>query len=242
MEFSLVSYGFGFLAGVLSTLSPCVLPIVPILLATAVDAHPRAPLALAGGLAISYAVIGTTVAWLGGNLGLDASAFRNVGAVALVFIGILLLSSSLQQKFASATSGISNAGNFLLSKLKLDGLGGQFLIGLVLGVVWSPCVGPTLGAAIVLASEGSRLTHAATLMGIFGLGAALPIVMLGQVSKAAMSKWRTQLMQVGQTGKVLLGVSMLLIAVLVFTGADKAFEAWLVDLSPSWLTDLTTKY
>jgi hypothetical protein len=57
-----------------------------------------------------------------------------------------------------------------------------------------------------------------------------------------MSKWRTQLMQVGQTGKVLLGVSMLLIAVLVFTGADKAFEAWLVDLSPSWLTDLTTKY
>jgi len=63
MEFGLGSYGFGFLAGVLSTLSPCVLPIIPILLGTATNAHPRAPLALAGGLAISYAVIGTGLAW-----------------------------------------------------------------------------------------------------------------------------------------------------------------------------------
>ncbi len=49
MEFGLGSYGFGFLAGLLSTLSPCVLPIIPILLVSAINAHPRAPLALAGG-------------------------------------------------------------------------------------------------------------------------------------------------------------------------------------------------
>lgn len=242
MEFSLASYGFGFLAGVLSTLSPCVLPIVPILLGTAINAHPRAPLALASGLAISYAVIGTTVAWLGSNLGLDASTFRNVGAAALAIMGVLLLSSPLQQKFASAASGISNAGNALLSRWRLDGLWGQFAIGLILGVVWSPCVGPTLGAAIVLASEGSQLAHAATLMGIFGLGAALPIVILGQVSRAAMGRWRNQMMQAGQTGKVLLGLAMLLIAVMVYSGGDKVFETWLANLSPAWLTELTTKF
>jgi cytochrome c-type biogenesis protein len=242
MEFSLASYGFGFLAGVLSTLSPCVLPIVPILLGTAINTHPRAPLALAGGLAISYAVIGTTVAWLGSNLGLDASTFRNVGAIVLALMGVLLLSSTLQQRFASAASGISNVGNSLLSRWKLDGLWGQFAIGLILGIVWSPCVGPTLGAAIVLASEGSQLAHAATLMGIFGLGAALPIVILGQVSRTAMGKWRNQMMQAGQTGKVLLGLAMLLIAVMVYTGSDKAFETWLVNVSPAWLTELTTKF
>lgn len=242
MEISLASYGFGFLAGVLSTLSPCVLPIVPILLGTAVNAHPRAPLALAGGLAISYAVIGTTVAWLGSNLGLDASTFRNVGAAVLALMGVLLLSSTLQQKFASAASGISNAGNSLLSTWKLDGLWGQFTIGLILGIVWSPCVGPTLGAAIVLASQGSQLLHAAALMGIFGLGAALPIVILGQVSRAAMGKWRNQMMHAGQTGKVLLGLALLLIAVMVYTGSDKAFETWLVNISPVWLTELTTKF
>jgi cytochrome c biogenesis protein CcdA len=157
-------------------------------------------------------------------------------------MGILLLSSTLQQRFASATSGISNAGNSLLSRWKLDGLWGQFAIGLILGIVWSPCVGPTLGAAIVLASEGSQLTHAATLMAIFGLGAALPIVILGQVSRAAMGRWRNQMMQAGQTGKVLLGVSMLLIALAVFTGSDKVFEAWLVNISPAWLTKLSTQF
>lgn len=242
MEFGFASYGFGFLAGVLSTLSPCVLPIVPILLGTATNAHPRAPLVLAGGLAISYAVIGTTVAWLGSNLGLDASTFRNVGATALALMGVLLLSSTLQQRFASAASGVSNAGNYLLSRWKLEGLWGQFAIGLILGIVWSPCVGPTLGAAIVLASEGSQLAHAATLMGIFGLGAALPIVILGQVSRAAMGRWRNQMMQAGQTGKLLLGLAMLLIAIMVYSGGDKAFETWLVNLSPAWLTELTTKF
>ena len=242
MEFSLASYGFGFLAGVLSTLSPCVLPIVPILLGTAVNAHPRAPLVLAGGLAISYAVIGTMVAWFGSNLGLDASTFRNVGAAVLALMGVLLLSSSLQQKFASFTSGISNAGNSLLSRWRLDGLWGQFAIGLILGIVWSPCVGPTLGAAIVLASEGSKLAHAATLMGIFGLGAALPIVILGQVSRAAMSKWRNNLLKAGQTGKILMGLAMLTIAVMVYSGGDKTLETWLVNLSPAWLTELTTKF
>lgn len=242
MEFGLASYGFGFLAGVLSTLSPCVLPIVPILLGAATNAHPRAPLVLAGGLAISYAIIGTTVAWLGSNLGLDASTFRNVGATVLALMGVLLLSSTLQQKFASAASGVSNAGNSLLSRWKLEGLWGQFAIGLILGIIWSPCVGPTLGAAIVLASEGSQLAHAATLMGIFGLGAALPIVILGQVSRAAMGRWRNQMMQAGQTGKLLLGLAMLLIAIMVYSGGDKAFEAWLVNLSPAWLTELTTRY
>lgn len=242
MDLSFASYGLGFLAGVLSTLSPCVLPIVPILLGTAINAHPRAPLALAGGLAISYAIIGTTVAWLGSNLGLDTSTFRNLGAVALALMGLLLLSSTMQQKFASAASGISNAGNSLLYRWTFDGMWGQFAIGLILGIVWSPCVGPTLGATIVLASEGSQLVHAATLMGIFGLGAALPIIILGHVSKAAMGRWRNQIMQAGQTGKVFLGLLMLVIALVVYTGSDKVFEKWLVDISPPWLTELTTKF
>ncbi len=155
MELGFGSYGFGLLAGLLSTLSPCVLPIIPILLGSAANAHPRAPLALAAGLAMSYALIGTALAWAGSALNLDTSIFRSVGAAILGLLGLVLMSASLQQGFANATSGIGNAGNQLISRLKLDGLMGQFAIGLVLGVVWSPCVGPTLGAAIVLASQGS---------------------------------------------------------------------------------------
>ena len=242
MDFGLGSYGFGLLAGLLSTLSPCVLPILPILLGSATNAHPRAPLALAAGLALSYAVIGTTLAWAGSALGIDAAIFRNVGAAVLGLLGLVLISGTLQQRFAMATSGIGDAGNNLLSRMRLDGLAGQFAIGLVLGVVWSPCVGPTLGAAIVLASQGAQLPQVALLMGIFGLGAALPVVALAYLSRGAMMKMRGKLMVAGKTGKTILGTIMIALAVMILSGADKPVETWLVDHSPAWLTQLTTRF
>ncbi len=242
MEFGLGSYGFGFLAGLLSTLSPCVLPIIPILLGSATNAHPRAPLALAGGLALSYAVIGTTLVWAGSALGLDTSIFRGIGAAALGLLGLVLISGNLQQRFASATAGLGDAGNNLISRMRLDGLWGQFAIGLVLGVVWSPCVGPTLGAAVVLASQGSQLLQVGLLMGIFGVGAALPVVVLAYVSRGAMLRMRGKLMQAGKTGKMILGSVMIALSVLILTGADKPMETWLVDQSPDWLTQLTTRF
>ncbi len=242
MEFGLGSYGFGFLAGLLSTLSPCVLPIIPILLGSAVNAHPHAPLALAAGLAISYAVIGTGLAWAGSALDLDTSVFRTLGAVVLGLLGLVLLSGSLQQRFAASTSGMADAGNMLIARMRIDGLWGQFAIGLVLGIVWSPCVGPTLGAAVVLASQGSHLLQVALLMGIFGAGAALPVVALAYVSRGAMMRMRGKLMQAGKTGKALLGAIMVSLAVLILSGTDKLLEAWLVDQSPPWLTQLTTRF
>ena len=242
MAFGLGAYGFGLLAGLLSTLSPCVLPIIPILLGSATNAHPRAPLTLAAGLALSYAIIGTGLAWAGSALELDTSLFRNVGAAILGLLGLVLISSNLQQRFASATSGIGNAGDKLISRMNLDGLWGQFAIGLVLGVVWSPCVGPTLGAAVVLASQGSQLPQVALLMGVFGLGAALPVVALAYVSRSAMLNMRGGLMQAGKAGKMVLGLAMVALALMILTGADKPIEAWLVDHSPSWLTQLTTRF
>lgn len=242
MEFGLGSYGFGLLAGLLSTLSPCVLPILPILLGSATAEHPRAPLALAGGLALSYAVIGTLIAWAGAAIGADTAILRNAGAAILGALGLVLMSTRLQLRFASATSGIGDAGNNFISRLNLDGLRGQFAIGMALGVVWSPCVGPTLGAAVVLASQGSHLLQVALLMGVFGLGAAMPLVGLAYLSRAAMAKVRGRLMQAGKTGKVVLGVIMVAIAALVLAGADRPLEAWMVEMSPAWLTGLTTRF
>lgn len=242
MEFGLGSYGFGFLAGLLSTLSPCVLPIIPILLGSAVNSHRHAPLAVAGGLAISYALMGTGLAWAGSALDLDPSIFRSVGAAILGLLGLALISTSLQQRFAFATAGIGDAGNHLITRMNLDGLWGQFAIGLVLGVVWSPCVGPTLGAAVVLASQGTQLPQVALLMGIFGMGAALPVVALAYVSRGAMMAMRGRLLQAGKTGKMILGAVMIALAALILSGIDKQIEAWLVDHSPAWITKLTTQF
>lgn len=236
------SYAFGFAAGALSTLSPCVLPIVPILLASAANAHRQAPLALAAGLALSFGIVGTTLAWAGASLGVDPTMFRGIAAAVLGLVGLVLMSSKLQHGFAAATSGIGNAGNTLLARVNIDGVWGQFALGLGLGIVWSPCVGPTLGAAVVLASQGSNLPQVAAVMGLFGIGAALPMVALGYVSREAIARSRTGLMRAGSAGKTMLGAVLVALAALILSGADKQVETWLVDHSPAWLTQLTTRF
>ncbi|BCB27381.1 hypothetical protein SKTS_22670 [Sulfurimicrobium lacus] len=169
MEFGLASYSLALAAGSLSTLSPCVLPLVPILLASAVAAHRLGPYALAGGLALSFTVVGVFVASLGAALGLDQGVFRLIAASLLIAFGVVLLSARLQERFAVATSGLSGAGNTLLASVSLNGLSGQFMLGLLLGIVWSPCVGPTLGAAVTLASQGQNLGQVTLLMALFGI-------------------------------------------------------------------------
>lgn len=103
-------------------------------------------------------------------------------------------------------------------------------------------MGPTLGSAIVLASEGKHLAQVATVMAFFGIGAALPVVLLAYMSRSAMMRVRGTLMQAGKTGKTVLGASMVLIALLIVTGVDRQMGTWLVDHSPAWLTTLTTRY
>jgi cytochrome c-type biogenesis protein len=242
MEFGLASFGFALIAGLLSTLSPCVLPIVPILLGSGGHRQRCAPFSLAAGLVLSYAIVGTALAWVGTALAIDTSVFRHIGAIALGLFGIFLISSTLQNRFAMATASVGNAGTRLLSQMRSDGPWGLFGIGLVLGLVWSPCVGPTLGAAILVASQGSRLPQVALLMGIFGIGAAIPIVMLTLVSRQALLKMRGKLISVGSGGKALLGAAMVMIAALVVSGTEKPLASWLVEQSPPWLTSLTTRY
>ena len=242
MEFGLTTYGLGYLAGLLSTLSPCVLPLVPILIATAVAAHRFGPYALALGLTLSFSMVGIFLATLGASLGLGQDTFRSVAAVILIGFGVVLLSPRLQERFATATSGLSEAGNGLLSRFTLDGLPGQFLIGLVLGIIWSPCVGPTLGAATTLASQGSNLAQIGILMIIFGLGAGTPLVVLGSLSRATMMRMRGKMMSAGKLGKMLLGGILLLLGIAILAGLDKSFEAWAVGISPDWLTNLTTRF
>jgi len=242
MDFSAGTYGLGYLAGLLSTLSPCVLPLVPILIATAAAAHVLGPYALALGLMLSFSLVGIFLATLGASLGLEQETFRMAAAVILIGFGIVLLSARLQERFATATSWLSAAGDNLLAKRRLDGLGGQFVIGLALGIIWSPCVGPTLGAATTLASQGRDLAQIALLMMVFALGAGTPLVVLGSVSRVAVMRLRGRMMAAGKYGKSILGGLLILVGAAILTGLDKSFETWAVQVSPDWLTRLTTRF
>lgn len=241
-ELGWVQFGLSGAAGVLSTLSPCVLPLLPIILASATAEHPRAPWALAGGLALSYAVVGTAVAWAGASVGFDAGGVRVGGALLLVLLGAVLVSHRLQERFAQLTSRWSGVGHGLMARFTPRGLTGQALVGALLGVVWSPCVGPTLGSAIVLAGQGSHLGQVAGVMALFGLGAALPLLLLAQGSRAVVQRRRARLLQGGVWGKRLLGSLLLLSGVLILSGGDKALEVWALEHLPAGWTAWSTRF
>jgi cytochrome c-type biogenesis protein len=238
----LVSFGLAFLAGILSVLSPCVLPLVPIVMGTAAATHRYGPLALSAGVAISFVAISLFVATVGFAIGLDGSFFRFVAASLLVVFGAILVVPVLQARFAVAAGPLSNWADHTLGGYVGPGLLGQFGVGLVLGAVWSPCVGPTLGAASLLAAQGKDLGHVTLTLLAFGLGAVVPLLILGALSRELLNRWRNTLASAGSRGKYVLGGVLILTGVAILTGFDKTLEAQLVTISPAWLTELTTKF
>jgi cytochrome c-type biogenesis protein len=238
----MTTLALAFAAGLLSILSPCVLPLVPIVLGTAIVAHPLGAVALAAGLSLSFTVLGLLLALVGFGLGIDAGMFRLAAAAIMIGLGAVLLVPSWQVRLAAAGGPISDFADRRFGGAASSGLGGQFAIGLLLGAVWSPCVGPTLGAASLLASQGHDLLRVALTMAVFGIGAALPLILLGLLSRATLMSVRSRLMSAGRLGKGLLGAAFIVIGVAIVSGADKRVEAALVAASPPWLTELTTSF
>ncbi len=148
--------------------------------------------------------------------------------------GCFLTNIYARREYGWSVNRISNhfgVGQPLLERISSDTLTGQFLLGLVLGIVWNPCVGPTLSATMTLSSQGGDLGHAAVVMALFGAVAGLPLIVLGTLSHQAMMRFKSKLVATGKTGKVLLG-ALLLLGILIVTGLDKAFEAWVLTHAP----------
>jgi cytochrome c-type biogenesis protein len=234
--------GLAYLAGVLSTLSPCVLPLLPLVIGSAASAQRLGPLALALGLASSFVVVGLFVATIGFSIGIDADVFRMVAAALMILVGVVLIVPLFQSRLALAAGPMSNWAGQKLAGFSASGLRGQLGVGVLLGVAWSPCVGPTLGAASLLASQAKDLPQVAATMLVFGLGASSPLLAVGMLSREAISRARDHLLSAGQHLKAALGIAFVVIGASIVTGVDKQIETVLVEASPQWLTDLTTRY
>ena len=130
------------------------------------------------------------------------------------------------------------------NSVDFQGLG--FGASLALGCfsAWSgvPCVGPTLGAASVLAAQGKDLGQVAGTMAMFGIGSALPLLLLGLLSRQQVLRWRGALGRTNFMLKTALGVLLLMLSGSILLGVDRAIEANLVAASPQWLTDLSTRF
>ena len=230
------------LAGILTILSPCVLPLLPLALGAAASEGRAGPVYLAAGLTASFVVIGLFVAVIGYSIGLDEGLFRLIAALIMLAVGLVLAVPVLQNRFAVAAGPASNWINERWGNSATSGSAGQFGLGALLGAVWAPCVGPTLGAASVLAAQGENLGEVALTMTAFGIGAALPLLLLGLLSRELLLKWRGKMLAASGTLKTTMGIILVLVGISILMGIDKAIEANLVELSPDWLTELTTRY
>ena len=242
MTMALGSFVFALLAGILSVLSPCVLPILPVILGTAAARHRFASAALVGGVVLSFTGVGLFVATVGFSLGLDAGVFRSIGATALLGFGLVLLSTQLQDRFSLAAGRLSATLSPLATNIAGETITGQFFLGLTLGLVWSPCVGPTLGAASLMAAEGNAFVQVMTIMLAFAIGATFPLIVLGHLSRRIGIDSRGSLLVLERRGKAALGAIAGVVGLSILSGLDRPLEAFLVEISPGWLTRLTTTF
>lgn len=228
-------------AGILSILSPCVLPLVPVVLAGAVAQHRLAPLGLAAGVALSFTAIGLFVATIGFSIGLDMTAFRTTAAVLLILVGVVLMVPRMQAQFATAAGPVSNWTQTRFSGFSTTGIGGQFGVGLLLGAVWTPCVGPTLGAASVMAARGENLGMVALTMLAFGVGTSLPLLALAMMSREALTRWRGRMLGASTKLKTALGALLVVAGLMTLSGLDRTIQIALEQALPDWLLAITTR-
>jgi cytochrome c biogenesis protein CcdA len=229
----------GYGAGLLTLINPCILPVLPVVLASALQAGRAGPVALAAGMGLSFVVLGLAVAALGHAAGLTEERVAQVGAVLMVGFGLVLLLPRAGAAFASATAGMAARADAGIDRLDRGALPGQFLGGALLGAVWTPCVGPTLGGAIALASSGGSLTQAGAVMAAFAAGVATVLLALAYGARAALMRNRALMQTLSLRARPILGAVFAALGVVLLFGLQKPVETWLLDVLPIWLQDLS---
>ncbi|MBK9322999.1 MAG: cytochrome c biogenesis protein CcdA [Bdellovibrionaceae bacterium] len=236
--------GFSFVAGLLTTLSPCVLPILPFLMGSALRKNKKAPLYMVIGLATSFVIVGFALSRFGTLLGLDSDQIRKGSAVILMLTSIFFLSEKVQTLISEKLTFFANLGSAATNKWKLDESSnwGSLILGGLLGVIWSPCAGPTLGVAVSLASQNGANADALQIMIVYAIGAAIQMLLISYGLRSFFQKYQSRIVSFSEKSKIFFGIILLGIGIFIFFGLDKSIEAFLLNYLPETWVDLITKY
>ncbi len=234
--------GLALLAGSLTTLNPCVFPLLPLVLGGAVQENRLAPVAMGAGMVAAFALLGLLVGVAGDALGLDPGHIRLAGAVLLIGFGLVMLVPRLNARFTELMTPLASGANGATARFNAGSLGGAFAVGGLLGMVWSPCSGPMLASALtIVASEGGAL-RGTLVLGVFGLGAASVLVAAAYASRAGFGRVRGWVLQHMDRVKRSFGLLVLALGVAILLGGDKWLEAQLIHWMPQGWIDLTTRF
>lgn len=231
-----------YVAGLLAALSPCILPALPLVLSGVASRNPFAPLVMALGLALGFAAVGTAFALAGTFFGLDPRTLRIIGALIIGLAGIALLFPPLADRLAQLLSPAANLAQRGAVRFTGESLLGAGALGLLLGLVWSPCAGPILGAAIGLAAQAGNEIETAARMLIFGAGAATPLLIIAYGARSFFERIKTTALINGVKVKKILGGVFVALAALILSGADTLLEEVFLKLAPERFLAIITAY
>jgi cytochrome c biogenesis protein CcdA/thiol-disulfide isomerase/thioredoxin len=198
----LILIAIGFVAGIVTALSPCVLPVLPIVLAG--GATGRRPLAIIAGIVVSFTVFTLFAAWLLDSLGLPQDVLRNLAIALLLLMALSLLVPRVSEWLARPLQVLSRRGS--------GDHGGGFLLGASLGLVFVPCAGPVLAAMTVIAARRDVGFDGVVLTLAYALGAALPMLAIAFAGRSAATRLRSRATLVRRTAGVLVAAAALAIA------------------------------
>lgn len=234
--------GLSVVAGGLTTLSPCVFPLLPLVLGGAAQRHRAAPLAMGLGMALSFAALGVLVGVLGDALDLSPERVRTAAAALLIVFGLLMGVPGLNRRFTQWISPLASSAHAATAGLDSSSPWAALLLGGLLGLVWSPCSGPLLGTALSLVVSEGGVARGALLLGLFGLGAALPLVAVAYASRAGFGRVRQWVLAHGDRARVIFAAVLLLVGLAILSGADRWLETQVNERLPdAWLL-LTTRF
>jgi cytochrome c biogenesis protein CcdA len=157
----------------------------------------------------------------------------------MIGFGLVLMGPAAGRGFALATAGMSARADAGIDAVGTQGATGQFVGGALLGAVWSPCIGPTLGAAISLASQGQSLGQAGAVMAGFALGVSTVILALGYGLRSALARNRALMQAIASRARPILGAVFAAVGVAILFRLHHIAEAWAVQALPAWLIDLS---
>ena len=229
---------FSFLAGIVTVLSPCILPVLPIILSSSVggkESGKARPIGVVAGFVISFTFFTLFLSTLVRISGIPADSLRLFSVIVVAGFGISLLIPKLQQKVEQAFSRIARLapqGN------TRSGFGSGVLVGFSLGLLWTPCVGPILASVITLALAESITANALLITLAYSIGTSVPmfLIMIGGQKLLGSVPWLR-----ANTEKIqrAFGVLMILTSLAIYTGIDRRFQSYVLDVFPRYGDSIT---
>ncbi len=229
---------FGFLAGIVSCLTPEAFPLLPLMVCAAGAEGRASMLAPAVGLGLSLVLTGLVAGPVTTLTGID---FRSVACVLLGVQGFILMSASLTERFPRLTGGRGD-----MFDAQGGGSSGRVvrlcMLAILVGANWFPMLGPMLGRASAMAADIWNSGLALAVLFAFGVGAALPLIFLGRVLRLLLRPFGGGGILHGMAGKRVLGLTLLVVAIIGGTRLEFMMNHWIGALLPDWTRKLATTF